>query len=42
MNEIDNIFKHTDSFFFTTNNLKHPAPDPESWWYYGFDHGQHI
>lgn len=42
MVEIEDILKETDSLFFTTNLISRPAPKPEEWWYYGFDHGQHI
>lgn len=40
--EIEGILKETDSIFFTTNLISRPAPKPDDWWYYGFDHGQHV
>jgi hypothetical protein len=42
LTEIKNLFLRTDSIIFTTNLISIPAPKPERWWYYGFDHGQHI
>lgn len=42
MSEIETILQETDSIFFTTNLISRPAPKPEDWWYYGFDHGQHV
>jgi hypothetical protein len=30
------------SVAFTTALLPSPAPQPGDWWYYGFEHGQHI
>lgn len=38
--EITRIFEMTETIIFTTNLISHPAPN--DWWYYGFDHGQHI
>lgn len=42
LEEVSKILEETDSLFFTTNLISFPAPQPESWWYYGFDHGQHV
>lgn len=39
--EISNLFSKTDTIIFTTNLISNPLP-PKDWWYYGFDHGQHI
>ncbi|NBV47398.1 MAG: class I SAM-dependent methyltransferase [Planctomycetia bacterium] len=39
--QILSLLHHTDSVFFTTELVPVPAPR-EDWWYYGFDHGQHI
>lgn len=41
MAEIEALLKETDSVFFTTNLISRPAPQTD-WWYYGFDHGQHV
>lgn len=35
------ILENTDSVAFTTEFVSLPAPK-QDWWYYGFDHGQHI
>ncbi|HPI09398.1 MAG TPA: class I SAM-dependent methyltransferase [Catalimonadaceae bacterium] len=40
--EIEAILKCTSSILFTTNVVNIPAPRPSEWWYYGFDHGQHV
>ena len=39
--EISNLFSRTDTIIFTTNLISNPLPSKD-WWYYGFDHGQHI
>ena len=40
--ELNRIFGKSDSLLFTTDILPNPIPQPESWWYYGLEHGQHI
>jgi hypothetical protein len=40
--EIDKLFRLTDSILFSTTLLPEPMPQPGGWWYYGFEHGQHI
>lgn len=42
MTEIQRLFEDTDSVLFTTELRPEAVPAPESWWYYGFEHGQHI
>lgn len=37
---LDTIFKMSNSFLFTTQLV--PETDLENWWYFGFEHGQHI
>lgn len=46
MEDISDILKYTDSLFFTTlpyttvvGDDQYPSSD---WWYYGFQHGQHV
>jgi hypothetical protein len=42
---IESLLKLTKNIFFTTQLLPcfpRPAPQPDEWWYYGLDHGQHI
>jgi hypothetical protein len=31
-----------DTFVFTTELFEGPPPDPQAWWYYSFETGQHI
>lgn len=40
--EIDKLLKIAPNILLTTNIITDPAPNPDDWWYYGLDHGQHI
>ncbi|HCT84361.1 MAG: methyltransferase type 11 [Candidatus Margulisiibacteriota bacterium] len=40
--EIETMLAISDSVFFSTELLPSPIPQPDNWWYYGLDHGQHI
>ena len=40
--EMDKRLKISPNILITTNIIADPAPNPEDWWYYGLDHGQHI
>jgi len=40
--EMERILKLSDSILFSTELLPSEIPDPKNWWYYGFEHGQHI
>ena len=40
--ELEQLLQKTDTVIFTTELLPTPLPSPNSWWYYGFEHGQHI
>lgn len=40
--ELENILEYGRNIIFSTELLPEPIPDPESWWYYNFVHGQHI
>lgn len=40
--EIEEILKISNNILFTTFVLPNPVPSQDSWWYYGFEHGQHI
>jgi len=40
IDEIHKLLKYSDTIIFTTGLITEPAP--KEWWYYGFDHGQHI
>jgi len=44
-NPLDEIRKMLDissNIFFSTTLIPKPLPKPDAWWYYGFNHGQHI
>jgi 2-polyprenyl-3-methyl-5-hydroxy-6-metoxy-1,4-benzoquinol methylase len=40
--EIEKLFQKTDHILFTTTLIPIPTPEPDKWWYYGLDHGQHV
>lgn len=40
--QISQLFKKTNALFFTTELITNPPQSPDKWWYYGFEHGQHI
>lgn len=40
--EIAKMVKLSDTIVFSTELMLQQIPDPKSWWYYAFDHGQHI
>lgn len=40
--EIEKMLEYSRNIFFSTELLPFPIPEPENFWYYGFDHGQHI
>ncbi len=40
--EIENMLKISRSILFSTNLLPDDPPQPDDWWYYGLEHGQHI
>ena len=40
--EIENLLKITDTIICSTELYPQPLPEPNAWWYYGLDHGQHI
>ncbi|MDP1678027.1 MAG: class I SAM-dependent methyltransferase [Bacteroidota bacterium] len=42
VSEIKGIFNISASIIFSTELLPTPIPKPTEWWYYGFDHGQHV
>jgi hypothetical protein len=39
---IGTMLSYTSSILFSTELVTVPAPQPDAWWYYGLDHGQHI
>lgn len=40
--EIREMLELSPNIIFSTELLPLPIPDPESWWYYEFNHGQHV
>jgi len=40
--ELLKMFKLTNTVVFSTELIPQEIPDPALWWYYGFEHGQHI
>lgn len=42
VSEMENILSYSDNIIFSTQLLPSPLPKPDEWWYYHFDHGQHI
>ncbi len=42
ISELENILSLSDNIIFSTDLVSNPAPQPSEWWYYGFEHGQHI
>ena len=42
MKSIEHILSLSDSVLFSTQILPENTPQPDEWWYYGLEHGQHI
>ncbi len=42
LSEIQKMLNFSHDIFFSTELVPDPAPQPEQWWYYGLDHGQHV
>jgi hypothetical protein len=40
--EIEKMLQFSRNLFFSTELLPIPIPEPANYWYYGFEHGQHI
>jgi len=40
--DIEKMFKLSDTIIFSTTLVPKPTPKPNDWWYYGLEHGQHI
>ena len=40
--EINKLLAISRDIIFSTQLLPEPIPEPDKWWYYGFEHGQHI
>lgn len=42
LKEIEEMLSISKNIFFSTMLMPEPTPSPETWEYYGFNHGQHI
>lgn len=42
LEEIEKILKISNNILFSTMLLPVEIPEPNDWWYYAFDHGQHV
>ena len=40
--EIKKLMEISKTIVFSTTTAPVPYPQPESWWYYGLEHGQHV
>lgn len=40
--DINKLLSRSKNVLFSTELLPLQLPDPDQWWYYGFEHGQHI
>ncbi|MFN4083699.1 MAG: class I SAM-dependent methyltransferase [Bacteroidia bacterium] len=40
--ELKSMLQITDTIIFSTEPILYPAPNKNNWWYYAFEHGQHI
>jgi hypothetical protein len=40
--EVKNLLNISKNIIFSTTLAPIPTPDPEKWWYYGREHGQHV
>lgn len=42
VSSIEEMLASSRNVLFSTELLPDPVPQPDNWWYYGLDHGQHI
>jgi hypothetical protein len=42
IDEIKKLLTISNTIIFSTDLHPNPVPQPNDWWYYGLDHGQHI
>ncbi|PKN02641.1 hypothetical protein CVU76_01215 [Candidatus Dojkabacteria bacterium HGW-Dojkabacteria-1] len=40
--DLEKMFKLSDTIIFSTTLVPKPTPQPKDWWYYGLEHGQHV
>ena len=42
LDEVEKLFRVTDTIIFSTELYPNNKPKPKQWWYFGLEHGQHI
>jgi hypothetical protein len=42
LEELETMLRVSKNILFSTMLLPIPTPEPSQWWYYGFEHGQHV
>ena len=42
INDLEKVLNYSKNILFSTELIPEPVPQPDDWWYYGLDHGQHI
>jgi len=42
MEDIEKIFSLSDTVLFSTELVPSSPPNPDDWWYYCLEHGQHV
>ncbi|MRR56756.1 MAG: class I SAM-dependent methyltransferase [Deltaproteobacteria bacterium] len=42
LEEMEGVLSYSRNLLISTEILPSSAPQPDAWWYYGLDHGQHI
>lgn len=42
LQSIEQMFKVADNIIFSTELISTPTPAKNDWWYYSFEHGQHV
>ncbi|GFO61608.1 hypothetical protein GMST_39330 [Geomonas silvestris] len=42
LDEVAKMLAYSENIMFTTQLLPNPVPGPQQWWYYAFEHGQHV
>lgn len=40
--ELEKMLQYSNTIIFSTELMPQEIPDVKNWWYYGFNHGQHI
>jgi len=42
VSDLEQILAYSRNVLFSTELLPEPSPQPDNWWYYGLEHGQHV